>query len=127
MTQVDAAIGAFATCMERLTLMNDVTLFTESEFNRTGNANSNVGTDHAWGSHHFVVGGAVKGDKASGTLPLHELGGRDDAGSRGLWIPSTSIDQYASTLGSWFGVSDADLSLAFPNLQYFTPQKLAFL
>ena len=89
--------------------MNQVTLFTESEFNRTGNANANIGTDHAWGGHHLVLGGAVHGGQTYGTFPTHELRGPDDAGDRGNWIPTTSLDQYAATLGGWFGVSDADL------------------
>lgn len=127
MATVDAAFGAFMNAMESMGLLNNVTLFTESEFNRTGNSNANIGTDHAWGGHHLVFGGAVRGG-AYGTFPTHLLRGPDDAGSRGNWIPTTSLDQYAATLGSWFGVPDAVLQqLVFPNLQFFSPQKLAFL
>jgi uncharacterized protein (DUF1501 family) len=107
--------------------MDRVTLFTESEFNRTGNANANNGTDHAWGGHHLVLGGAVAGGQAYGTFPTHELRGPDDAGDRGNWIPTTSLDQYAATLGGWFGVSDADLLQIFPNLANFAPQRLGFV
>ena len=107
-------------------MTNEVTLFTESEFNRTGNANANIGTDHAWGGHHLVLGGAVNGG-AYGTFPLHVLRGPDDAGDRGNWIPTTSLDQYAATLGGWFGVPDADLGMIFPNLRNFSPQRLGFL
>jgi uncharacterized protein (DUF1501 family) len=127
MAQLDAAIGAFVTTLEVRGALNSVTLFTESEFNRTGNANANVGTDHGWGSHHLVIGGAVHGGSTYGTFPLHQLGGPDDAGNRGNWIPTTSLDQYAATFGSWFDVSDADLTTIFPNLPKFTPQKLGFL
>lgn len=126
MTQLDGAVNAFMATMEATGLLNNVTLFTESEFNRTGNANANIGTDHAWGGHHLVLGGAVRGG-AYGTFPAHQLRGPDDAGSRGNWIPTTSLDQYGATLGSWFGVSDADLRNVFPNLVNFAPQKLTFV
>ena len=124
---LDAAVNAFVTTLDARGSLDSVTLFTESEFNRTGNANANVGTDHAWGSHHLVIGGAVHGGATYGTFPLHVLSGPDDAGNRGNWIPTTSLDQYAATLGSWFGVSDADLLSIFPNLTKFSPQKLAFV
>ena len=124
---LDAAVSAFMTTLEMRGSLNNVTLFTESEFNRTGNVNANIGTDHAWGSHHLVVGGAVRGGATYGTFPLHQLSGPDDAGDRGNWIPTTSLDQYAATLGSWFGASDPDLAATFPNLHNFTPQKLGFV
>jgi uncharacterized protein (DUF1501 family) len=127
LSTADAAFGALFTALETMGMLNNVTLFTESEFNRTGDANANIGTDHAWGSHHIVIGGAVRGGATYGTVPTHLLRGPDDAGSRGNWIPTTSLDQYAATLGGWFGVSDADLRVTFPNLANFTPQKLAFL
>jgi uncharacterized protein (DUF1501 family) len=127
LTSLDAALYAFMTTLEMRGALNSVTLFTESEFNRTGNANANIGTDHAWGSHHLVVGGAVRGGTTYGTFPLHALRGPDDAGDRGSWIPTTSLDQYAATLGGWFGVSDADLLSIFPNLPKFSPQKLGFV
>ncbi|MCS7023621.1 MAG: DUF1501 domain-containing protein [Bryobacteraceae bacterium] len=126
LAQVDGAINAFVATMEATGMMNQVTLFTESEFNRTGNANSNIGTDHGWGGHHLVIGGAVRGG-TYGVFPTLALRGPDDAGTRGNWIPTTSLDQYGATLGSWFGVSDADLRNVFPNLVNFTPQKLSFL
>jgi uncharacterized protein (DUF1501 family) len=126
MATLDAAIGAFITTLEVRGSLNSVTLFTESEFNRTGNSNANIGTDHGWGSHHFVVGGGLRGGTTYGTFPLHELRGPDDAGDRGNWIPSTSLDQYGATLGSWFGVADADLQMIFPNLARFSPQNLGF-
>jgi uncharacterized protein (DUF1501 family) len=126
MASLDAALGAFFNCMEARGTMNEVTLFTESEFNRTGDANANIGTDHAWGSHQIVMGGAVNGG-TYGIFPQHVLRGPDDAGDRGYWIPTTALDQYAATLGSWFGVSDMDLSGIFPNLVRFAPQKLGFV
>ena len=124
---LDAAVNAFITTLEMRGSLSSVTLFTESEFNRTGNANANIGTDHAWGNHHLVFGGAVAGGTTYGTFPAHVLGGPDDANNRGSWIPTTSLDQYAATLGGWFGVSDADLLSIFPNLANFSPQKLGFV
>jgi uncharacterized protein (DUF1501 family) len=127
MTSIDEAMNAFALTLESRGVMDRVTTFTESEFNRTGNANANQGTDHAWGGHHMVMGGAVAGGQVYGTFPTHELRGPDDAGDRGNWIPTTSLDQYAATLGGWFGVPDADLQRIFPNLANFTPQRLGFV
>jgi uncharacterized protein (DUF1501 family) len=127
MGDADAAFNAFMTTLETRGVLDKVTLFTESEFNRTGNANANIGTDHAWGSHHLVMGGAVRGGTTYGAFPMHELSGPDDAGDRGNWIPTTSLDQYAATLGGWFGVPDADLATIFPNLHNFAPPRLGFV
>lgn len=127
MATLDVAVGAFAAAMEAMGLADRVTTFTESEFNRTGDANANQGTDHAWGGHHLVMGAAVRGGRSYGTFPLHQLRGPDDAGNRGNWIPTTSIDQYAATLGGWFGVPDDTLQQVFPNLANFSPQRLGFV
>jgi uncharacterized protein (DUF1501 family) len=126
MAELDACVGAFMTTLDARGASNAVTLFTESEFNRTGNANANIGADHAWGSHHFVIGGGVRGG-VYGTFPTHQLGGPDDAGDRGTWIPTTSLDQYAATLGGWFGVPDPALAAIFPKLANFAPQRLGFI
>ena len=126
LTTVDQAINAFFANVEGLGLMNNVTLFTESEFNRTGNVNTQNGSDHAWGGHHLVFGGAVK-PGAYGTFPTLLLSGPDDSGDRGNWIPTTALDQYAATLGSWYGVPDSDLRQIFPNLANFPALKLGFL
>jgi uncharacterized protein (DUF1501 family) len=127
MATIDAAIGAFFSAADALGVSNQVTLFTESEFNRTGNANANNGTDHAWGGHHIVLGGGVRGGENYGTFPVHELSGPDDAGDRGNWIPTTALDQYAATLASWFGVPDADLDRILPNLRNFPARNLGFV
>ena len=128
MGQLDAALGAFYTSLETdLQLANETTIFTESEFGRTGNPSSSNGSDHAWGSHHFVLGGSVKGGEAYGTFPTHALRGPDDAGSRGLWIPSTGLDQYAATMGAWFGLGSGDLNTVFPNLRNFTNPNIGFM
>jgi uncharacterized protein (DUF1501 family) len=124
---VDGAIGAFQTAMDNMGISNDVTLFTESEFNRTGDANANIGTDHGWGGHHFIVGGAVRGGAAYGTFPRHVMGSADDSGDRGTFIPTTSLDQYAATLGAWFGANDTVLNGVFPNLNNFGSRNLGFM
>ena len=126
MSTLDGAVNAFFSTLDTWGLASQVTLFTESEFNRTGNANANLGTDHAWGSHHLVLGGGVHGGQTYGTFPLHVLGGPDDAEDRGNWIPTTSLDQYAATLGGWFGVTDDNLNQIFPNLKNFSG-RLAFV
>jgi uncharacterized protein (DUF1501 family) len=122
---VDAAVSAFQAEMEARGLADNVTLFTMSDFGRTLTVNGD-GTDHGWGSHHLVVGGAVRGGDIYGRMPDMTLDGPDDGGF-GRIIPSTSVDQYAATLASWFGVAAADLPKVFKNLPQFTPRKLGFL
>ena len=103
--------------MEILGLGNNVTCFTGSDFGRTFPSNGQ-GSDHGWGSHHIVVGGAVNGRKTYGTWPVLTVNGPDDT-STGRWIPTMAVDQYAATLASWFGVDSPDLGIIFPNLSRF--------
>lgn len=126
LAQLDAAVSSLFSAVDALGLTNKVTLFTESEFNRTGNINATAGSDHAWGGHHLVIGGAVKGG-IYGTMPTLQVQGPDDMGNRGTWIPTTSLDQYAARLGGWFGVAQSDLDNIFPNLRNFPTGSLAFL
>lgn len=126
-TQLSQAIAAFQTCLQEINVEPNVTLFTESEFGRTCQPSSGAGSDHAWGSHHMVVGGAVKGGRMYGQFPALALGGPDDAGSRGVWIPTTALDQYGATLASWFGVQTGDLPAVFPNLAKFGSGALGFM
>ena len=126
--QLSSAVGAFHSAMQELGMDQQVTLFTASEFGRTLNPNSNTGTDHAWGNHHFIVGGAVKGGQIWGQFPTLQLGSLVDANQRGTLIPTTSVDQYAGTLAKWFGVSSQQLGTLFPNLAAnFGGQTLGFL
>jgi uncharacterized protein (DUF1501 family) len=127
LAQVGPELTAFYRATEELGVASQVTTFTESEFGRTLNSNSTAGSDHGWGSHHFVIGGAVKGGEMYGTFPTVALNSPDDASGRGVWIPTTSLDQYGATLASWFGVPDEALSQVFPNLANFAPVKLGFV
>ena len=98
--------------------VNQVTCFTASDFGRTFPANG-LGSDHGWGSHHLVVGGAVQGQKTYGTFPTLAVNGPDDT-STGRWIPTTSVDQYAGTLGKWMGLASSEIATVFPNLSRFS-------
>lgn len=144
-TQFSQAARAFYEEMVVQGIQNNVTLFTLSDFNRTMNpagSGSGVGTDHAWGNHMFVIGGAVNGgnfygstrpDGTGNVYPTLVFNGPDDAdggtGARGRWIPTTSVEQYANTLAKWYGLPQdaATLAAVFPNLVNFTSNDLGFL
>ncbi len=117
--------AAFYQATVEIGLEKNVTLFTASDFGRALPENGN-GTDHGWGSHHFVVGGAVKGDKIYGKMPPVELGHAYDAG-HGRLVPQISVGQYAATLGHWFGLSDSELLSALPALKNFKTRNLGFM
>ena len=123
--ELDGALAAFYAATVELGVAADVTTFTASDFGRTHVPNGD-GTDHGWGAHHFVLGGAVGGGRLYGEMPILAVDGPDDAGD-GRWIPSTSVDQYAATLALWFGVSPSDLPLVLPNLGRFASHDLGFL
>ncbi|MGB2627779.1 MAG: DUF1501 domain-containing protein [Candidatus Acidiferrum sp.] len=127
MSDLSQSMNSFYQATQELGVVNNVTTFTLSEFNRTLQPGTNAGTDHAWGSHQLIQGGAVKGNNVYGTFPTLVLAGPDDAGNNGRWIPTTALDQYAATLASWFGVSNADLPTIFPNLANFSTNNLGFV
>jgi uncharacterized protein (DUF1501 family) len=127
LAQISPALSAFYQATQELNIANEVTTFTMSDFSRTFQPNSNTGSDHAWGSHHIVLGGAVKGGHMYGTFPTLALGGPDDSGSNGRWVPSTGSVQYAATLAQWFGVSPAQLATVFPNIGSFATNNLGFV
>ena len=113
LTSVAGAMSAFYAATVELGVASRVTTFTASDFGRTLTAND--GSDHGWGSMHFMLGGAVNGGRFYGTPPAVANDGPDDVG-QGRLLPSTSVDQYAATLGKWFGISDTDLLTVLPNL-----------
>lgn len=96
-----------------------------SEFGRTLQSNL-TGSDHPWGGHQLVLGGAVHGG-IYGTMPTFALAGPDDANNRGVWIPKISTEQFGATLGRWFGASETDLAWAFPNLAQFPTADAGFM
>jgi uncharacterized protein (DUF1501 family) len=131
LTQLGNAMAAFDSATQELNVAPNVTTFTLSDFARTFVGNGNNGTDHAWGGHHFVMGGAVKGGDFYGTYPALAPNGPNDtdtgSGARGRWIPTTSVEEYAATLASWYGLGSGDLPAVFPNLGRFTRPNLGFL
>ena len=117
-TEISNAMVAFDQATAPIS--DSVTTFTESDFSRTFQPNGNAGTDHAWGSHTLIMGGAVKGGNVFGQFPTLALQGPDDSGDRGNWVPTTSADQYAASLAKWFGIqAQSDLDYVFPNLKTF--------
>ena len=124
---ISPALAAFYNATVELGVQSSVTTFTMSDFSRTFQPNSNTGSDHAWGSHHIVLGGAVKGGTMYGTWPTLALNGPDDSGTNGRWVPTTGSVQYAATLASWFGVSAAQMPTIFPNIASFATANLGFV
>jgi uncharacterized protein (DUF1501 family) len=125
--QVDAGLRAFYDATVELGVQNNVTTFTASDFGRTLTSNGK-GSDHGWGSHHLVMGGATLGKKVYGTFHNMQVGAGNpvDAG-QGRLIPTFSVDQYAATLGKWMGANATDLKAVFPNLHNFPATDLGFL
>jgi uncharacterized protein (DUF1501 family) len=141
LAQFSQAARSFHDEMVYQGVSDKVTLFTMTDFSRTlqpSGTGVNVGTDHAWGNHLFVIGGAVKGgdfygeNTSNGTpFPTLTIDGPDDSdygeGSRGRWIPTTSVEQYAATLSRWYGLPDADMPDVFPNFNNFPNTNLGFM
>lgn len=121
-TELASSLRSFYDAMVQMGIEQQVTAFTASDFGRTLGVNED-GTDHGWGAHHFVVGGAVRGGRIYGDVPPPEFGHDYDAG-RGRLIPSISVDEYAGAFGRWFGLSESDLIEAIPSLQNFDGNSL---
>jgi uncharacterized protein (DUF1501 family) len=124
--QVSDALAAFYSATIEMGIPERVTSFTLSDFGRSLQP-SGSGSDHGWGNHHLILGGAVQGGTMYGAFPSMALGGPDDSGSRGALIPSTSTEQYGATLAAWLGVPAVQLPSIFPNLGNFGNANLGFM
>jgi uncharacterized protein (DUF1501 family) len=134
LAQVSAAMKAFFDATVELGVSDKVTTFTMSDFGRTfqpAGSGAAVGSDHAWGNHQLIAGGAVLGQTLYGNYPTLAMGGPNDTDSgsnpRGRWIPTTSVEQYAATLATWYGLSSADLTAVFPLIGRFAAPNLGFM
>ena len=123
--QLSQSLAAFYQSTVELGVSTQVTTFTASDFGRTYKSNGK-GTDHGWGSHHFIIGGGVKGGDIYGTMPVQVINGPDDTRD-GRWIPTTSTDEYASTLALWYGAAAGDLPQILSNIGRFNRINLGFM
>lgn len=137
LTQVSQAMKAFYDETVAQGIESNVTTFTMSDFNRTLNpagVGINVGSDHAWGGHHLVMGGAVIGGDFYGrptpngtVFPTLVNDGPDDVSNRGRFVPTVSVEMYAATMARWFGLSESQMQIVFPLIQNFPVSNLGFL
>jgi len=125
MARVAQSVNWFLSALQAQGLLNNVLLFTASDFGRTLTSNGD-GCDHGWGGHQLVFGGSVKGRNVYGTMPIAALGTADDLGS-GRLLPSSSVTQYAATLGTWMGLNASELRAVLPNLDNFPVGPLGFV
>lgn len=125
LAELSQSMYAFQRAMEQLGLSRNVTSFTCSDFSRTFPSNGQ-GSDHGWGSHHLILGGAVNGQRTYGQFPVQTINGPNDSGT-GRWIPTTAIDQYFATLATWFGIDADNLATVFPNIGRFASSNLGFV
>jgi uncharacterized protein (DUF1501 family) len=125
LAELSQTMNAFQMAMEQLGISQQVTCFTASDFGRTFPSNGQ-GSDHGWGSHHLILGGAVNGQRTYGTFPVLTVNGPNDT-STGRWIPTTAIDQYFATLATWFGVDNSNLTTVLPNIGRFPTANLGFI
>ena len=126
LTELNGALASFYQATVDLGVANKVTTFTASDFGRTFPVNGGNGSDHGWGNHQLVLGGAVRGQDLYGRYPILSVDGPDDTGV-GRWIPNISVDEYSATLAKWFGVSPTDMPTVFPNLSRFAQPDLGFM
>ncbi|MCK5728728.1 MAG: DUF1501 domain-containing protein [Methylococcales bacterium] len=124
--ELSLAMHKFQTAVDEMGMTDEVTTFNMSDFGRSIGHNG-AGTDHAWGGHYFVMGGAVNGNQSYGTMPSLNLEGTQDYGRKGRLIPEIATDQYLATLTKWFGADDALQAQLFPNLANFATKDLGFM
>lgn len=125
LADLDTGLNAFIAALDEMGLSDQVLVCTHSDFNRTMQANSTHGTDHAWGNHQILLGGGIQGGRVLGKLPELELGGSSDLKDVGVWIPTTSVTQMTAGIGSWMGLSSSQLATVFPLLRNFPGGALA--
>lgn len=125
LAELSACMKALYDATVELGVSNNVTQFTASDFGRTLPSNGG-GSDHGWGNHQLICGGAVRGQRTYGSFPTLAVNGPNDSGL-GRWIPTTSVDQYSATLAKWFGVSSTDMVSVFPNIGNFATPDLGFM
>lgn len=125
LSQIGESLKSFHAAMGELGVANKVTTFTASDFGRTLSSNGD-GSDHGWGSHHFILGGAVQGGRFYGRLPEVAVNGPDDVG-QGRLLPTLAVDQLAATLATWMGVNNSDLPLVVPNIGNYSVRNLGLM
>ena len=125
LSELSQALNAFYLATVEMGVDTQITTFTASDFGRTFGSGG-TGSDHAWGNHQLVLGGAVRGGELYGTFPSLQHDG-PDAVDGGRWIPTTSVDEFSATIASWFGVAGSDLPAVFPNIGRFANPNLGFL
>ena len=127
LSDLGSALAAFYGATQAFGIADKVTTFTASDFARALRTSSGSGTDHAWGNHQIIIGDSVRGGDFYGKFPTLALNGPDDVDGSGRWVPTASVDQYAATFASWFGVAASDLPIVLPHLAGFQSSNLGFL
>lgn len=126
-SQLAPALKSFYDATLALGIAGQVTTFTLSDFGRTFKAAAGGGSDHAWGNHQLILGGAVRGGALYGHYPTLQLSGPDDISNEGRWLPTTAVDQYAATLARWMGVGAGNLAAVTPYIGRFAQSDLGFM
>ena len=119
LADLDQGLSSFLAALDELGMRDQVLICTHSDFNRSLQPNTSNGTDHAWGNHHFIIGGGIMGGRIVGEMPDMELGGALDIDTIGCWIPTQSVTQMTAGMSSWFGLSRTQVDSVFPDLKNF--------